>query len=339
MTIAMSPTILLLGAVALYLLRLSDEWLRQAFAIKSLTMKNAANPLRPFLAIGDSPWLAKWGELFGDIIDPLARIVRPDWSWSELGFAFTSLIVKCSIGGLIGGTIVRLTSLRFARKPQGSLRAAIKHSQRQYLSYLVAPALPLMGVGILAIVGWLLGVCVSIAPDIGKPSLNAAWGLLLPLGLAMAVLLNVVALGWPLMVAAISTEDSDGFDGLARSYGLVVDHPFYAAFLICAAGAIGAVGLSLIQLLFDQAGLMATWSVALGYGSEIPRVTADWLSFWKMLSMGYAVSYFWSAWTVIYMLLRHCDDGTSLEEVAPDQVDKVVDESARQTEPEVASNS
>lgn len=316
---------LMLGAVALYAMRLSDEWLRQAFAIQSLTVKSASNPLSPFIVLANTHWLPKWGELFNDILDPLARLVRPDWSWNELGFAVTSLIVKCSIGGLIGGTIVRLTSLRFARKSRGNLRAAIKHSQRQYLSYLVAPALPLLGVGILATVGWLLGVLASIVPAIGEPILSAAWGLLLLLGLAMAVLLNVVALGWPLMVAAISTEDSDGFDGLARSYGLVVDHPFYAAFLACAAGAIGAVGLSLMQLLFDQAGLMATWSVALGHGSEAGRVSPSWLSLWKMLSMGYAVSYFWSAWTVIYMLLRHCDDGTSLEEVAADRVEKIAE--------------
>jgi hypothetical protein len=45
------------------------------------------------------------------------------------------------------------------------------------------------------------------------------------------------------------------------------------------------------------------------------RVAAFWLAALAMIAIGFAVSYFWSAATMIYFILRRADDGTEFDDV------------------------
>lgn len=196
------------------------------------------------------------------------------------------------------------------------MRDALKFSKRQWMAYVIAPLLPLGGVAVLAIFGILCGAIDSFLPAVGDDLIGVLGGVLLLLGLAMSVLLNVALLGWPLMVVAISTEDSDGFDGLSRAYGLVLDRPVYALLLAAGAFGLGIGAQVVVTYLFMHGSNLTSWGINFG-GGHVASNTL--MRFWgecsNLLIAGYGVSYFWSSWTAIYMLLRQADDGTPLSTV------------------------
>lgn len=316
-TLAMSPTKIILGALAMLVLQQANSACLQFFKIGS----GATGHLQYGEPYG-TDWWASFKTIAGrnnpwdDVAEPIRALQRSSHSWADLAFLITSLLVAFIVWGLIGGAISRQAAFGLAKQKRCTAKAAFRFSQRQLLSYLVAPLIPLAGVGVLSLVGVLSGAVSVLAPELGEYLLGVIWGVLLVLGLVMAVLLNVVLLGWPLMVVAISTEDSDGFDGLSRAYGLIFDRPFYAILLTAGAFGLGYGAHGFVWYLFAQAATLAQWTVEFGGATIQGNLLINfWKSGWQLLAAGYGVSYFWSAWTAIYMVLRHADDGTPLTTV------------------------
>ncbi len=316
-TLAMNPMKIILGAGAVLVLQQSNRALLWLFGIGS----GAAGELRYGQPFG-SDWWANFKVIAGrfnpwdDVAEPLRAMQRSPLDWNGLAFVVTSLLLALVVWGLIGGMLARQTAVAFAKKKRMTSKAALNLAQRQLMSYLIAPLLPLAGAGVLSIAGVLCGAITGVAPEAGGYLLGAVWGLLLIIGLAMAVLINVVIFGWPLMVVAISTEDSDGFDGLSRAYGLVLDRPVYAILLTVGAFWLGLSAQAAVGYLFEHAAQLVQQTVMFGGATYQRNEMIDfWMSGWRLLAAGYGVSYFWSAWTAIYMLLRHADDGTPLTTV------------------------
>ena len=146
-----------------------------------------------------------------------------------------------------------------------------------------------------------------------------------------------IVVGWPLMIAAISTEDSDGFDGLSRSFGFLFDRPWYTLLLAGLGLLAGLVGWFLLNVMMELTVHLASWSVSTGYvgSGELRLPLADspefqatgattigeflisgWMTLFSGLLAGFGPSFFFCAVTVIYFLVRKSDDGTELSEVA-----------------------
>jgi len=147
------------------------------------------------------------------------------------------------------------------------------------------------------------------------------------------------------MFATISTEVSDGFDGLSRSYSYVFDRPWYYLWLVVLTMVYGSVVIFFVWLVTSLFVYLAGWSLTMGMGLEtvdalfqiappllggqnllvdMDNTTAplgglDAVSFWlelvATLLAGFVYSYFWTATTIIYFLLRKSDDKTDLEDV------------------------
>jgi|GEM_PF-5335152 len=316
-TLAMSPTKIVFGALGMLVLQQANLACLSIFRINS----GAAGALDYGQPYGTDwwanfKWIAGRNNPWDDVAEPLRALQRTLVDWQDIALLITSLLIALMVWGLIGGAIARQAALGFAKQKRCTAKSAFRFSQRQLMSYLVAPLIPLAAVGVLSVVGVLSGAIRVLAPELGEYLLGAIWGVLLLLGLVMAVLLNVIILGWPLMVVAISTEDSDGFDGLSRAYGLVFDRPLYALLLTAGAFGLGLGARAFVAYLFEQAAHLAQGTVAFGGATLQGHAMLNfWKSGWQLLAAGYGVSYFWSAWTAIYMLLRHADDGTPLTTV------------------------
>ena len=160
----------------------------------------------------------------------------------------------------------------------------------------------------------------------------------------MAWALLGLVFGWPLMWATIGTEATDCFDAVVRAYQYLFQRPLHYLFYAVVAVLIGVLGWLVVANF--AAGSIAVTSWAVDWGAN----TGRWLGlpeagsrrldlllsggdevgllhslgrgliiFWfgciKVLAVGFLYSYFWTASTCIYSLLRYDADATELDEV------------------------
>jgi hypothetical protein len=291
------------------------------------------------------------------VLEPALTLFQSGNSITKLAWNITLILWALLVWSIIGGALARMTALQFAKRERISIRQALRFSTRQTFSYLIAPGLPLGGIGVLLLFNVVLALIGSV-PVAGGPILGVLWGLVLFISFLMTMMLIGIVAGWPLMIAAISTEDSDGFDGLSRSFGYLVDRPWYTLLLAGVALLAGMVGWFMLNVIMELTVHLATWSVSVGYlGStelQLPeaasttfhqpgtRTAAEsliefWMQLFAGLLAGYGPSFFFCAVTVIYFLVRRSDDGTELGEAAiflePKPAPETEAEEATQDEP------
>ncbi len=319
-------------------------------------------------------WMS-WNAAAFALLTPIRTLVEPgrvlfqiEVSWSSLAFAWTQLLWALIVWSLVGGALCRMNALQFATRKRIGIWAALKFSRRQLLGYLVAPILPLSAVLILQGFNWLLGCMASLIPSVGDVALGLGWCFVLFSGFLMAMLILALAAGWPLMIAAVSTEDSDGFDGLSRAVGYIVDRPWHFSMFAACCLPIFGVSRFLVAVLIGLAISLGPDAVTRGYDTDsqtssfrirvqpatsisthnpagsfvtdldlsltgsggfslphqIPALPiAAWTLIPALLYVGFGPSFFWSATTVSYFLLRQSDDGTPLNSVVdwPEKVE------------------
>jgi hypothetical protein len=269
------------------------------------------------------------------LLEPAANLFQGGGVQS-VAWNLTLVLWTLLVWSIIGGALARMTAMQFAQRQRISVRQAVKFSSRQTLSYLIAPGLPLGGIGVLLTFNVLFGLVGSI-PVAGGPALGVIWGLILFVSFLMMMMLIGIVVGWPLMIAAISTEDSDGFDGLSRSFGFLFDRPWYTLLLAGLGLLAGLVGWFLLNVMMELTVHLASWSVSTGYVgsgelrlplSDSPEFQATgattigeflisgWMTLFSGMLAGFGPSFFFCAATVIYFLVRKSDDGTELSEVA-----------------------
>lgn len=225
-------------------------------------------------------WLSWDGAAFAlltpirTLVEPARVIFQANQSWANLAFAWTQLLWALLVWSLVGGALCRMNALQFASRKRIGVGAALRFSRRQLLNYLVAPFLPLSAVLILQSVNWLLGCMVAFAPSVGSVALGIGWVVVLFTGFLMAMLVLGISIGWPLMIAAISAEDSDGFDGLSRTFGYLVDRPWHAGLFAASSLPVFAVSRVLIAILIGLA--ISLGSEAVERGAESTMTSNRW---------------------------------------------------------------
>ena len=171
---------------------------------------------------------------------------------------------------------------------------------------------------LIAIVLW--GIPGRI-PFLGEYWLFATSPLVLIGGIATAILLLATAAGWPLMVAAAATDDSDSFGCLSRAFSGISSRLWYLMGLALFAIVVGVVFMTLMTLIGDLA-IWCTLSLAgIGAGeahvqnslySPVVRMTYQ-------IVQGIGISYFWTAATILYLILRNEIDGFPIEQIVSDE--------------------
>ena len=263
---------------------------------------------------------------------PVWIVLRDGWNLGPAPLAFLVLAIlwATAVWALFGGAISRVAAVQLAADERIGWGAALRFAAGKWLSYFAAPLLPLLGVVLVSIPLVVLGLIMR-APG-GVLLAGVFWPLALLGGLVMALLLLGLAFGWPLMWATISTEGTDSFDALSRSYAYVFQRPLRYLFYVVVAGVLGWLGWLLVQTFADGVVALSYWAAGWGAGPRIEDIQMGYtglgpafdhgsrlIHFWTFcvfaLEMGYFYGYFWSAASAIYLLLRRDVDATETDEV------------------------
>ncbi|QDT89771.1 hypothetical protein [Gimesia algae] len=259
--------------------------------------------------------------------NPVLTLFETGASWSMLAYATTQLLWAIIVWAVFGGAITRIAAIQFAQDDHIGIRAALSFSLKRILSLVSAPLLPFAGMGFFWVLCLLIGLLGNI-PSAGGVIVSLLWGLAFLFAFVMSLILLVTLAGWPLMMTTISVEDSDGFDGLSRIFSYIFGRIWYFLWLVLVTLCYGAACLFFVALLMQLVSRLAFWGVSWGMGSEqafqlfnqgqttlATSISMGWGSILNITFSGFVISFFWSANTVIYFLLRKCDDGTPIDHV------------------------
>jgi len=295
----------------------------------------------------------------------------PLWLWhAHTWFLIVYLILFLGLWSLFGGAISRSVMVDAAGGQTPSATEAFVYAWKRWLWYILAPLLPLIIVGALALLLAVGGIVFNVWV------LDILGGLFFALALAIGFLMALLLIGWiggvHLMYPALSAEDSDAFDAMSRGYSYVLARPWRLivySLLGLVYGAItylfvGAFIFVTIYLTHQAAGAFVGGQLESGgayfealfpapqFGNLTeyqPRyddlgwsgaAAATLIMVWVFVLIGvvgaYAINFYLSTYSVIYLLLRRYTDGTDPAEIAnpdvsPAPADKV--EPVEQTAP------
>lgn len=332
------------------------------------------------------------GWLLGDqlpvLVEPLVKFLSPilymfdsrAGGWNRV-YLILMILWTLFVWGFFGGAITRMAAVQLTRNEKISMREAINFAKSRCQSFFCAPLFPLIFLGILTLILIVFGLFSGLIPILGDILISGLlWPLVLILGMVMAVVL-VGLVGWPLMNATISTEGSDSFDALSRSYSYVYQAPWqyvgysflamlYGAVLVFFVGFMGSLVVYMGQWGVSQAPFLSSsdpardreptylfvyapksfgWRDLLLHSSpfvekketttpgglrtyeyEMSKAYMSKMEWWNhigaflvniwvyllfMLVVGFGYSYFWTAATIIYLLMRRHVDDTDFDEV------------------------
>ncbi len=338
-------------------------------------------------------------ELIPVLLEPIVKILTPivylfhTRDWYVQIYLILVLLYALAVWGFFGGAITRLAAVQVARNEKIPLREAVLFAKDRFVSFFAAPAFPLLLLGILVFCLWVFGWVEGFLPIFGDIIVaGLLWPIVLVVGLIMAVVL-VGLVGWPLMNATISTEGSDSFDALSRSYSYVYQAPWHYLWYGLVATAYGIVLVFFVGFMASLLVYLGKWGAsAPGISSADPKrdreptylfiyapksmgwrnllihnsqfavaerkvtpsgvitdeyrlkaeylnemswynytgavLVAIWIGAFFLLVVGFGYSYFWTAATIIYFLMRRQVDDTDLDEVHLEE-DEALDPFAR----------
>jgi len=259
-------------------------------------------------------------------------------------------IINLCLVSIAGGAICRIAALQFARGEKPGITEALAFSTKRFASFFTAPLVP---AAIIILVGaciFLLGLIANIPFGLGELIV----GISLPVALAGGAIISVVVIGtiagFNLMFPAVAYDGSDGLEAVSRSFNYVYVKPWHLGFYTVTAAVYGAICYGFVRL-FAFLLLWSTYCV-LRLGSWLDsarglpdKVMAIWPepSFSRLVTysanagkwsesiaaflvylftlaivglvVSFIISFYFSANTAIYALMRNKVDTTALEEI------------------------
>jgi hypothetical protein len=266
------------------------------------------------------------------------------------------LLLFSIVWAIFGGAIARIAAVHVARDEKISLSAALRFSTGKFLSFIFAPIIPLLIVLVVGLVV-MLGGLVGNVPWIGPILVGLLFFLAIAAGFVMTLVLLGTGGGFNLMYPTIAVEGSDSFDAISRSFSYVYARPWRMLFYTLAAVLYGALCYVFVRFFIGIMLILTHHFVGAGMfvnvdGSRVPldlwntmwpapethgfTYDVDWLtlgpaqslaaflvSFWVYLTVGmlgaFAISFYFSANTIIYYLMRREVDATELDDVYLEQ--------------------
>jgi hypothetical protein len=288
--------------------------------------------------LGETPTLGSGAQAIDPIFYPFALLTQPmrEGIGQSVNLKGVVCLIVCGLWSLatwsfFGAAICRIASVQLATNERISWAAALQHALSKYFSYVAAPLIPLAGIAIAMLPVFVVGL-IMLLGGLGVLLAAISWPIMLVAGLVMTILLLGLLFGWPLMWGTISTEATDSFDALSRSYAYVFQRPVHYLFYALVASIFGWLGWLVVQNFASGIIWMTYWAASWGAtdahvnavmpGGNIEGIgyAGAWLiRLWagcvKMLAVGYLFSYFWTASVAIYFLLRRTVDATEMDEV------------------------
>jgi hypothetical protein len=292
-------------------------------------------------------------------------------------------VIKLAVISIAGGSLCRITALQFARGEKPGLTEALGFSTKKFLSFFAAPLVP---AGIIIFIGlliFLLGLTGNI-PKAGELLIGIFMLLALIAGALIAIVLIGTLAGFNLMFPAVAYDGSDCFDAISRSFSYVYSKPWRMGFYTAIAAVYGAICYTFVRFFAFLLLLVTRWFLQLGIwvensSKEVNKLTAIWpepsftnllgspastMANWSQsiaaflvylillvvigLLVAFVISFYFSANTIIYSLMRNRVDNTALEDIfshfddvktEPTTIESKSEELQRQPESETQTDS
>lgn len=325
--IALAPASLAIAALAALILQFGLQFVDQVIRPDQTISIQIDVPMQwPWDLQAVPGFVTAWNDVplspWTSVINPAVTLLK---SRTFRANGVSRLVLALTIWSLIGVILCRRTGLIFSGDDDATVRQSVRYGVRRFTSALGAPLIPLSAALLIGILLLLFGIAGAI------PVLGRIWFFLLSpliaiLGFVMAFLLLATAIGWPLMVASISADDCDSFGGLSRAYSGITGRPWHLAAYV-------AVGLLVGQVVMRVASFVGYFAIDCALrGTSIAgpdqfafqSLSAQLKMYVGLALAGVAVSYFWSASTIIYLLLRQDVDGIPLDRIAADASSQTV---------------
>ncbi len=268
----------------------------------------------------------------------------------HLAHCLIFVVIKLAVLSFVGGAICRMAALQFARGEKPGLIEALRFGSQRFTSCFFAPLLSVVFIAIIGGIIFLVSL-LGLIPYVGGLITALFMLLVLFLGAVIAVVLIGTVGGFNLMFPAVAYDGSDAFDALSRSFSYVFSRPWRMGFYTLMAAVHGAVCyvcvrlfafllLSVTRVLVSSAvgiggggdKLEAIWAKPefmnlLGSSSAAPAGAIEavaafiiYLFLWVVagLVVSVVITYYFSANTIIYSLMRNKVDNAALDEIYQD---------------------
>jgi len=268
----------------------------------------------------------------------------------HLAHCLIFIVIKLAVLSLVGGAVCRMAALQFARGEKPGLIEALRFGSQRFTSCFFAPLLSVVFIAIIGGIIFLVSL-LGLIPYVGGLITALFMLLVLFLGAVIAVVLIGTVGGFNLMFPAVAYDGSDAFDALSRSFSYVFSRPWRMGFYTLMAAVHGAVCyvcvrlfafllLSVTRVLVSSAvgiggggdKLEAIWAKPefmnlLGSSSAAPAGAIEaaaafiiYLFLWVVagLVVSIVITYYFSANTIIYSLMRNKVDNAALDEIYQD---------------------
>jgi len=282
--------------------------------------------------------------MVGNIIDCFKALVwafKYHYIYSIIFFAITLAVISVA-----GGAICRIAALQFARGEKPGLSEVLRFGVKKFTSFFAVPLAPAVIIIFIGFFIFLLGLVGNI-PWVGKPIMVIFMTLaLIAGGLITVVLIGAIA-GFNLMFPAVAYDDADCFDAISRAFSYVFAKPWRMGFYTAIAAVYGAFCYMFVRFFAFLLLWVTYWALQLGILGDNSRLTVlwpdkptfgdligppNWAALNQLESFGaflvyllllavivlivaFLVSFYFSANTIIYSLMRKAVDNTALEDV------------------------
>jgi hypothetical protein len=249
-----------------------------------------------------------------------------------------------------GGAVCRIAALQFARGEKPGLTEALRFSTKRFVNFFTAPLAP---IGIIIFIGlfiFLLGLAGNI-PRAGELIIGLSMPLALFAGVLVAVIVIGAVAGFNLMFPAVAYDGSDCFDAISRSFSYVYARPWRMAVYTAIAAVYGSFCYAFVRIFAFLLLWITRWLLQLGLwadngSKEVNKLVAIWpkpelrylvrfsppaeanwtewaAAFLVYLSLlvivglvvSFIISFYLSANTIIYSLMRNKVDNTAFEDI------------------------
>ncbi len=295
----------------------------------------------------------------GGVTDSISNFltVGPGWLLSAHPLYFVLFILWLLIlWAVFGGAIARIAALHVARDEKLSMKQALKFSVAKGLSFVSAPLIPLL---IILVIGLIVSAVSLLGnvPWVGPILVGAPFVLALAGGFVMTLMLIGTVGGFTLMYPTIAVEGSDSFDAISRSFSYIYARPWRMLFYTAVAVAYGALCYLFVRIFvyliltlthgFVGLGMFAhaapgvpLWPTLLpapvfqSMPYQIPFLSLNtggdigawFVAFWIYILLAimgaFVISFYFSANTIIYYLMRREVDATEMDDVYREEAEE-----------------
>jgi hypothetical protein len=278
----------------------------------------------------------------------LTWLVRVHWFYFLIYFIFC-----LAVWAIAGGAICRIAALHATRDEKIPLGEAFGFATRKFFSFFTAPLMPILFV-LGCCVPLLIAGIVGLIPGLGELIVGIGFIIILLISVAMALVIIGAVGGFGMLYPTIAVEGSDTFDAFSRSYSYVYGRPWRTIFYSLVAAVYGTLCFVFVKLLvslifkvaYSITGATMNWADA-SYAAPLGKLQAMWfgpsfsgpffgqfylfplgfaekiasafIALWVFTMVGlviaFAISFFFSGYTIIYLLLRRIVDSTEMDEV------------------------